>query len=40
MVAEDEQYILQLLLRQAVKRMSPPPDFYPASYKQKPLGRR
>jgi hypothetical protein len=39
-LAEDERCILQLLLRQAAKRMSPPPEFFPASYKQKPLGHR
>jgi hypothetical protein len=37
-LAEDEQRILQLLLRQAAKRLSLPPDFLPITYKQKPLG--
>ncbi|MGZ4133750.1 MAG: glycosyltransferase [Tumebacillaceae bacterium] len=37
-LAEDEQRILQLLLRQAAKRISAPPDFLPITYKQKPLG--
>lgn len=39
---EDEQRILQLLLRQAAKRITPPPEFHPASLRQqalqKPLG--